>query len=185
MTGMSTPSTRVFTTERSAAPCRLRRGDGWRACKAMKDAPDAWRVLASVSVDDTGLQRRNLAETGTHNECEREETVWHIKHRTFLDIHLVVLLTDALDEGPIFLSEQVRPEMFFSSDVLRTTKIQICVTSQAKKKCIRGHAGFTKDEIANESSPTYQYHHRGPRPSLHHGRSFLDHFRILGLLQVP
>jgi len=28
-----------------------------------------------VSVDDTGLQRRNLVETGTHNECERDETV--------------------------------------------------------------------------------------------------------------
>lgn len=40
------------------------------------------------------------------------------------------LLTDALDEGPIFLSEQVCPEMFFSSDVLRTTKVQICVASQ-------------------------------------------------------
>ena len=82
MTGMSTPSTRAFTTDRSATPCRLRRADGWRACKTRKDAPDAWRVLASVSVDDTGLQRRNFAETGTHNECEREETVWHIKHRT-------------------------------------------------------------------------------------------------------
>jgi hypothetical protein len=146
-TGMSTPSTRVFTTERSAAPCRLRRADEWRACKARKDAPDAWRVLASVSVDDTGLQRRNLAETGTHNECEREETVWHIKHRTFFDIHPVVLLTDALNEGPVFLSEQVRPEVFFSSDVLRTTKVQICVTSQERKIASESRAGFTKDEI--------------------------------------
>lgn len=75
MTGMSTRSTRAFTTERSAAPCRRRRADGWRACKAMTAAPDAWRLLASVSVDDTGLQRRNLAETGTHSECERDETV--------------------------------------------------------------------------------------------------------------
>jgi hypothetical protein len=41
----------------------------------MKAAPDAWRLLASVSVDDTGLQRRNLAETGTDSECERDETV--------------------------------------------------------------------------------------------------------------
>jgi len=75
MTGMSTPSTRAFTTERSAAPCRRRRAEGWRACKARKAAPDAWRLLASVSVEDTGLQRRNLAETGTHNECERDETM--------------------------------------------------------------------------------------------------------------
>jgi hypothetical protein len=141
MTGMSTPSTRVFTTDRSAAPCLLRRADGWRACKARKEAPDAWMVLARVSVDDTGLQRRNFAETGTHNECERDETVWHIKHR----IHIWWLqLTDALDEGPVLLSEQVSPEMFFSSDVLRTTKVQICVTSQGKK-CIRARAGSTKE----------------------------------------
>jgi hypothetical protein len=40
----------------------------------MKAAPEAWRLLASVSVDDTGLQRRNLAETGTDSECERDET---------------------------------------------------------------------------------------------------------------
>ena len=100
-----------------------------------------------MSVDDTGLQRRNLAEMGTHNECERDETAWqHIKHRTILYVytHPVVLLTDALDDGPVFLSEQVRSEMFFSSDVLRTTKIQICVTSQ-KGTCIREreHCGFT------------------------------------------
>ena len=76
MTGMSTPSTRDFTTERSAAPCRRRRADGWRACKAMKAAPDVWRLLASVSVDDTGLQRRSLADTGTDSECERDETVY-------------------------------------------------------------------------------------------------------------
>jgi hypothetical protein len=42
------------------------------------------------------------------------------------------LLTDVLDEAPVFLPEQVRPEMFFSSGVLRTTKVQICVTSQGK-----------------------------------------------------
>lgn len=41
----------------------------------MKAAPDAWRLLASVRVDDTGLQRRNLAETGTDSEFERDETV--------------------------------------------------------------------------------------------------------------
>jgi hypothetical protein len=75
MIGMSTLSTRAFTTERSAAPCRRRRADGWRACRARKAAPDAWRLLASVSVDDIGLQRRNLAETGMFRERDRDETI--------------------------------------------------------------------------------------------------------------
>ena len=87
MTGMSRPSTTVFTTERSAGPCRRRRAEGWRACNARKAAPDAWRLVARVSVEDTGLQRRNLAETGTHNACERDETAWRIinsgRHRNF------------------------------------------------------------------------------------------------------
>jgi len=78
MTGMSRPSTTVFTTERSAGPCRRRRAEGWRACNARKAAPDAWRLVARVSVEDTGLQRRNLAEKGTHNACERDETAWRI-----------------------------------------------------------------------------------------------------------
>lgn len=38
-------------------------------------------------------------------------------------------LTYALDDGPVSLSEQVRPEMFLSSDVLRTPKVQICAAS--------------------------------------------------------
>lgn len=65
----------------------------------------------------------------------------------YLNTHPVVLLTDALDDGPVFLSEQVRSEMFFSSDVLRTTEVQICVTSQ-KGTCIREreHCRFTKDD---------------------------------------
>jgi hypothetical protein len=66
----SASTLRLSTRERSAAPCR--RVDGWRACKTMKAAPDIWRLLASVSVDETGLQRRNLAETGTDSECERD-----------------------------------------------------------------------------------------------------------------
>ena len=73
-TGTPIPSTRVFTTERSAAPCLRRRADGWRACKARKAAPDASRLLASASVDDTGLQSRNLAETGTLRDRDRDET---------------------------------------------------------------------------------------------------------------
>jgi hypothetical protein len=81
MIGVSTPSTRAFTTERSAAPCRRRRADGWRACRARNVAPEAWRLLASVSVDDTGLQRRNLAETGTLRECERDETTQHQRRK--------------------------------------------------------------------------------------------------------
>ena len=60
--------------------------------------------------------------------------------KLIFNIYAVVLLTDALDEGPVFLSEQVRPEMFFSSIVLRTAKVQICVTSQGKNtsESVRG-----------------------------------------------
>src|SRR6266702_7213638 len=73
-TGTPIPSTSAFTTDRSAAPCLRRRADGWRACNARKAAPDASRLLASASVDDAGLQSRNLAETGTLRDRDREET---------------------------------------------------------------------------------------------------------------
>jgi hypothetical protein len=39
------------------------------------------------------------------------------------------MLTDALDEGPISLPKQVRPDMFLSSDVLWTAKVQIYAAS--------------------------------------------------------
>lgn len=74
-TGTPIPSTRVFTTDRSAAPCLRRRADGWRACNARKAAPDASRLVASASVDDAGLQSRNLAETGTLRDRDRDETM--------------------------------------------------------------------------------------------------------------
>lgn len=73
-TGTPIPSTRAFTTDRSAAPCLRRRADGWRACSARKAAPDASRLLASVIVDDAGLQSRNLTETGTLRDRDRDET---------------------------------------------------------------------------------------------------------------
>ncbi len=38
-------------------------------------------------------------------------------------------LTDALNEGPVFLSKQVRSEVFLSSDVLRTSEVQIYIAS--------------------------------------------------------
>src|SRR6266404_1875431 len=73
-TGTPVPSTRAFTTDRSAAP-RLRwRVDGWRACNARKAAPAASRLVASVSVDDAGLHSRNLAETGTLRDRDRDVT---------------------------------------------------------------------------------------------------------------
>ena len=96
------------------------------------------RLLAIVSVDDTGLQRRNLRRgqivraRGTKPRC-------HIKPPKNISADFV-LLTDALDDGPVFHSEQVRPEIFFSSDVPRTIKVQICVASQenaSERVCVR------------------------------------------------
>ena len=96
------------------------------------------RLLAIVSVDDTGLQRRNLRRgqivraRGTKPRC-------HIKPPKNISADFV-LLTDALDDGPVFHSEQVRPEIFFSSDVPRTIKVQICVSTQenaSERVCVR------------------------------------------------
>jgi hypothetical protein len=123
MIGMSTLSTRAFTTERSAAPCRRRRADEWRACRARKAAPDAWRLLASVSVDDTGLQRRNLAETVMLRERDRDETIQQDINAQTISHPTRKGLTDALNERPIFLSEQVCSEMFLSGDILRTSEV--------------------------------------------------------------
>ena len=102
-TGTPIPSTRVFTTERSAAPCLCQRADGWRACKARKAVPDASRLLASASVNDTGLQSLNLAETGTLRDCDRDETcdVFSARKQKWNSIYG---LTNVLNKRPVFLS---------------------------------------------------------------------------------
>ena len=102
-TGMPIPSTRVFTTERSATPCLRWCANGWCACKARKAVPDALRLLASASVDDTGLQSLNLAETGTLRDCDRDKTcdVFSTRKQKWNSIYG---LTNVLNKRPVFLS---------------------------------------------------------------------------------
>ena len=88
------------------------------------------------------------------------------------------LLTDALDEGPVPLSEQVRPETFLTSVVLRTAKVQICSASH-------GNASERRTFHDRIILFTYRCRHRDPRRSLRREGSHLDHFRRLGLSRVP
>ena len=65
--------------------------------------PDASRLLASASVDDTGLQSLNLAEMGTLRDRDRDETcdVFSARKQKWNSIYG---LTNVLNERPVFLS---------------------------------------------------------------------------------
>lgn len=102
-TGTPIPLMRVFTTERSATPCLCRRANGWCACKARKAAPDTSRLLASVSVNDTGLQSLNLAEMGMLRDHDRDKTCDVLSARK-QKWNSIYRLTNVLNERPVFLS---------------------------------------------------------------------------------
>jgi len=182
MTGMSRPSTRVFTTERSAAPCRRRRAEGWRACNARRAAPDAWRLVASSSVEDTGLQRRNLAETGTHNACERDETEWRIINSETWKF---------CRGGGCSPMPWTRGQSFFPSKYAPKCSSRAMSCGQPRFRSaplrteMRQREGQTSSNLCFEQVDTYQRRHRDRRPSLRREGSHLDRSRIPGLSQVP
>jgi hypothetical protein len=146
---------RLSSRKRSAAPCRRRWArDGWLACKAMKVLPEAWRLLASLSVDDTGLQRRNLAETGTDSECERDETA--LPYQTAKEYFgRLCFAHRCLGRWTSLSFRASTPRNILLEHVLRTTtKVQICFASQGQ--CIR-------ESLRACFESTYQYHHPSQR----------------------